>query len=135
MRTDGLKPGLRTGFGGFAGFDELLQGFGVFFKEVCEVGQDINRRRAEVMLDAFDVLLLSLFVETKEREKPGEGLVTFLNASSDGFTFFGEDQTTVLFVIEVAQFPEFLDHAGDGSLFHVERGGYVDDARVTFLLD
>ena len=45
------------------------QHFGVRFKKFREAGQRFERGRAEVMLDAFDVVTLRFGVEIEQREE------------------------------------------------------------------
>ena len=53
-------------FAMFASFEKLLERLGIAFKELREVRQNIHGRGTKVMLDAFDVLPLSAFIETEE---------------------------------------------------------------------
>lgn len=59
----------------------------------------------------------------------------FFDLGSDGKSFFGEDQASVLFVVEIAEFPEFLDHASDRGLLDLQRGSDIHHAGITFLPD
>src|ERR1043166_189490 len=106
---------------GPARFEIALQSLGILFEKCREVGEHIEGIGAEMMLDAFDIVLLGFSIEAEQRKKSGEGLVPFLDLGGNGEAFFGEDEAAVLLVVEVAQFPEFLDHAGDGGLFDLER--------------
>ncbi len=88
-----------------------------------------------MMFDAFDIFALSFFVNAKQRKKPRQRFVPFLNPRGNRASFVGQNQAAIFFVIKVTKLAEFLHHARDGSLFHFERGRDVHDAGVTFLLD
>ena len=61
--------------------------------------------------------------------------MALLDGAGDIPAFVGEHKAAVFFVIEVAQFAEFLDHAGHRSLLDVQGQSDVDDSSVTLLLD
>ena len=61
--------------------------------------------------------------------------MAFLDLRGDGEAFVGEDQTTILLVVEISQFTEFLHHSGDGGLFDLERGGDIDHAGIALFPD
>ena len=107
----------------------------IVFEEFGKVGKNLNRFRAQVMFNAFDVLLLGLFIQPEQRKKTREGLVPFLNADGDGAPFFRQDQTAVFFVVEVAELSQLLHHTRDGGLFDIQRGSDIDYACITFLLN
>jgi hypothetical protein len=114
---------------------EAAQGLGMFFEKLREIGEHFHRGRAEMMFDAFDVLALRFGVEAEEGEKAGEGDVAILDFARDFPALVGHHETAVFFVLEIASFGEFLDHAGDRGLFDLERGSDINHAGVAFLLD
>src|SRR5262245_38412758 len=95
---------------------ELLQSFRLFLKKMGEVREDLDRVGAEMMFDAFDVPFLSLGVESKQRKKPRERFVTFLDVASHTLSLFSQHKPAIFFVVEVTQFAEFLYHTGDRRL-------------------
>src|SRR5437773_1938187 len=118
-----------------ARFKELLEHFRVVFKKTSEVGKNLHRVGAEIMLDAFDVLFLRLRVESEQREKAGERFVAFLDVASNALPLFRQHQTAIFFVIEVTQFAQLLDHAGDRRLLDLQRRRDVHYPGVTFFLN
>jgi len=130
-----IMAGVALAFCSIAGALEAAQGFGMLFEKLREVGKDFDGRGAEMVFDAFDVLVLRFGVETEEREKPGERDVPILDFARDFAAFVGHDEAAIFFVLEVARFGQFLNHARDRSLFDLKRGGDIDDTGVAFLLD
>lgn len=114
---------------------EAAQGFGMLLEELCEVGEDFNRGGTEMMFNAFDVLALRFGIEAEEGEKARERDVPILNFARDLASLVGHDEAAIFFVLQISSFGELLDHARHGGLFHLERGGDIDDAGVTLLLD
>lgn len=105
------------------------------FEELGEVCEALDGVGAEVMFDAFDIGLLSGGVETEQGEETGKGFVALLHAEGNFPAFVGEDQSAILFVVDVAEFAKLLHHAGDGCLLHLQGRGDIDHPRVTLLLD
>src|SRR2546422_5074229 len=118
-----------------ARFKELLERFRVVFKKTSEVGKNLRRVGAEMVLDTFDVLFLRLRVESEQREKAGERFVPFLNVASHALSLFGQHQPAIFFVIEVTQFAQLLHHTGDRRLLDLQRRRDVHHTGVTFLLN
>ena len=104
-------------------------------KKRGQVSEHPNRGRAEMMLDALDVLSLGFDVETEEGEKTRESAVPILDFARHFPALVGHDEAAVFFVLKIAGFGELLDHAGDGGLFHLERRGDIDHTGVALLLD
>src|SRR6266496_681527 len=118
-----------------ARFKELLERFRVVFKKTSEVGKNLDRVGAEMMLDAFDVLFLRLRVESEQREKAGERFVAFLNIASHALPLFRQNQPAIFFVIEITQLAEFLYHTGDRRLLDLQGRRDVHHPGVTFFLN
>ena len=107
----------------------------MLLEEGGEVRQHLDGVRAQVMFDALDVALLGFGSEVKQRKEPGKSRVTPLDLSCDIATLGGEEEATIFFVLQIAQFAELLDHAGDAGPLDLEGGGDVGGTRVTFLLE
>src|SRR5436190_13557563 len=103
-----------------AGVEEALQGLWIFFKEGGKVGENLDCGRAEVVLDAFNVVLLGFGVQPEEGKKARQGLVPLSNPAGDLLALWGADEAAIFFVVEVAQFAKLLDHASDGGLLHLK---------------
>ncbi len=52
--------------GAFASPLEASQRFGVLLKKLREIGQHFNRRRAQMMFDALDILSLRFGIQSEE---------------------------------------------------------------------
>ena len=52
--------------GAFAGPLKASQRFGMFLKKLREIGQHFNRRRAQMMFDAFNILPLRFRIQSEE---------------------------------------------------------------------
>ena len=100
---------------------ELLQHRRVPLEELREVREARDGGGAEMMLDALDVRLLRRRVETEEREEPRERGVALLDALGYGAAFIREDESAILFVVEVALLGELLHHARDAGLLDLQR--------------
>ncbi len=87
------------------------------------------------MFDAFDVLLLRCGVDAENRKKTGQRFVPLLNLAGDFQPLWGEGEAAIFFVLQVAEFAQFLHHARDGGLLHFQRGSDIDDSGVALLLD
>jgi len=61
--------------------------------------------------------------------------VAFLDLAGDGETFLGKDQAAIFFVVEVTEFAQFLDHAGDGRLLDLEGRSDIDHAGIALFAD
>lgn len=120
---------------GLARFLEGAEGRGAVAEKTSEVGEAGESRGAEMMLDALDVEALHVGGEAEKGKEAFEGGMAGLDAAGDFAAFISEDQTAVFDVVEVAEFPKFLNHAGDGGLLDVEGRGDVHDPGIAFFLD
>src|SRR5262245_57040166 len=67
-----------SAFGRLARLEEEFQKVRMVFKKLRQVRQHSDRRRAEVMLDAFDVLLLGFWTQPEQRKETGQSFVPLL---------------------------------------------------------
>src|SRR5262245_51642881 len=112
-----------------ARLEELLERFRVVLKKTGEVSQNLHGVGAQMMFDAFDILLLRVWVEPEQREKTGKRFMALLNAACDSLSLFCQDESAIFFVIEITQFAELLHHAGDRCLLDLERRRDVHNPR------
>ena len=92
----------------------------MFFKKLRQVSQDFDRRRAEMMFNALDILPLRFGVEAEEGKKPRKGGVPILYLARDFPALVREHEAAIFFVFQITGFRELLDHAGHRCLLHFQ---------------
>lgn len=87
------------------------------------------------MLHAFDITVDRIFIDLKEFEEAGQGLVAVNNGTSDTRAFLGEGGAAVFDVGNKALSIKLLKHIGDTGLRDLQTFGDVDGAGVALFLD
>src|SRR5688572_27836527 len=104
--------------------------------EVCrQVLKDLNRGRAQMMYDALDIFLLRLSRKAEQGEEARKRFVAALDFAGDFPALVSQHEAAILFVIEVTEFSELLDHAGDRGLAHIQGRRNVYDAGIALFFN
>lgn len=89
-----------------------------------------QRRRADVMLHSFDIVIDHAFLDPEELQEISQELMTPCNAARECFASAGQDESTIFLVFQQAISIESLHHVRDARLRNLQAGGNIDDARV-----
>ena len=101
-------------------FFDALQELGIGFELIYEGGDDAECGFGYMVFHTFDIGVDSLFVDTEETKKFGEGGVALDDGIGDLTAFISEDGATVFLVVDEAFGIESAQHIGDTGLRNTE---------------
>ncbi len=110
-----------------------MLGMGV--PESHELGKDLERVRAEVMLDHFNFLLDGLGTQSKQLQQLSQGLVPHLDMARHCPSLRCQRKAAVFFIVHVTAPRQPSDHVRHRRPAQAQRSRDVRNARIPFLVD
>lgn len=120
--------------GGSAGLDPS-QGVGIFLQVIGQRTDRLKGSARDVVLHAFNVSVDGIFIDIKEFEEAGQGLVAVNDGTGDACAFLGEGGATVFDMGDKAFGIKLLEHVGNAGLRDLQSFRNVDGAGVALFLN